>query len=68
MPMMFVDFWKGKIPSLVREGDGGFRLSYDQSTDSLRVIFTQGFENPDEPNRKIIEEWLRDNFADIAVN
>jgi len=53
----------GKPVPLVIDGLNGIRVSYDKSTDQLKVWFTKGFENPDEPIRKKVEQWIKENFA-----
>ncbi|MEK7135991.1 MAG: hypothetical protein AAB821_00145 [Patescibacteria group bacterium] len=47
---------------LVRDGGDGIRADYDKRTGQLKVWFTNGFEEPDNPQRQEIEVWLKDNF------
>lgn len=53
---------EGKPVPLVSDGLCGVRISYNRRLGRLKVWFTNGFENPEEPTRKKIEEWIKENF------
>ena len=47
---------------LVRDELDGIRASYHKRKNILSIWFTNGFQNPDNEKRKIIEKWISDNF------
>lgn len=58
---------KGSVVPVTTEGDNGVRLSYNQELDMLKVLFTRGFKDKDNPKRKELEELLKQNFTDVEV-
>lgn len=52
----------GESLPLVRDGLDGIRASYYKRKNILSVWFTNGFEDPNDEKRKIIEKWISDNF------
>jgi len=52
----------GNSLPLVRDGLDGIRAGYNKRKDILSIWFTNGFQNPNNEKRKIIEKWISDNF------
>jgi len=48
---------------LVRDGFDGIRADYQKRNDNLQIWFTNGFQDPNNEKRKLIEKWILDNFS-----
>ncbi len=58
-PDMFADPSSEMGFPIVRDGGDGIRASYSKR-DGLRIWFTNGFEDPDNPRRKEAEDRLKE--------
>lgn len=57
--------WKAHTPfPIAREGVDGIRATFKRDG-SLRIFFTNGFDNPEDPKRKTLAEKLRSEGFDV---